>query len=125
MAKELYFWKDMTKKADVLVIPTGINFFTINFWKKYKLIIKNDYCIVQNQDDNEEVDNEDDFRSDSDDEAIEAGSPPVATSATIPHNYHIYTNKELEKLCKTRGITGYSKQTKTRLIELLTKNDNK
>ena len=72
-----------------------------------------------------EDDNEDDFRSDSEDEAVEAGSPSVATSATIPYNYHTYTNKELEKLCKTRGITGYSKQTKTRLIELLTKNDNK
>jgi len=114
---ELYVLREKQRKGLILIIDSENEADMEELEKKLAKLGKKD---EKKQDDNEV-----DFRNDSDDETIEPGSPPVAISATIPHNYYIYTNKELEKLCKTRGITGYSKQTKTRLIELLTKNDNK
>ena len=35
-------------------------------------------------------------------------------------DYSKYSNKELEQMCKDRGIKGYSKKNKKTLIELLT-----
>ena len=117
MAMELYVLREKQRKGLILIIDSENEADMEELEKKLAKLGKKD---EKKQDDNEV-----DFRNDSDDETIEPGSPPVAISATIPHNYYIYTNKELEKLCKTRGITGYSKQTKAKLIDLLTKNDNK